>query len=155
MATLLEQSVKLKRLDEKTVINEIFRALESAKDLVLSANKGQLSDNINRDGTPFEKYKDSTEMHWRYKDPPRSGMFDYKVTTNRYNFDWSGDFLKGLNLTIDGEEAVISSTGMDGGKEALVNSTDALGLTDENLKKIIQSKILPELNSFARKTLNI
>ena len=156
MATLLQQSENLKKLNEKAVVNEIFKALKSAENLILLANKGQLSDNINREGTPFENYASTTETHWRYVDPPRSGMFDYKVTSNKYNFDWSGNFLKGLNLKIEGDEGVISSTGMgDLGKEGFIIEQKAIGLTDENLKKIIQSEILPFIHSFARKTLNI
>jgi len=156
MATILEQIKNLEKLSEKVIVDELFKALKDAEKLVLELNKKQLDDNENRDGVTFPNYAGITESYWRKVDMPRTEeLFDYKVTSNKYNFDWSGEFLLGLNLTISGEEAVFGSTGMNGGKELLVVSRKAMGLNDENLKTIIKTKLLPYIHNFARRTLKI
>ena len=153
MATILEQVKRLEKLSEKAIVSELFKALKDAEKLVLELNKGQLKNNESNERSVFKHYHPKTQSYWRFENPPIDES--YKVTSNRYNFEWSGEFLKGLNLTIEGEEGVISSTGMDGEKQVFIESSNAIGLNDDNLKILIKTKLLPHINNFARTTLKI
>lgn len=143
----------MERLNEKAIVRELFKALKDAQKLVLDLNKSQLKNNEDNQRGLFDNYAPRTESYWRFADPPQDPS--YKVTSNKYNFEWSGEFLLGLNLSISGEEGIIGSTGMNGEKQAFIESSDAIGLNDESLKILIRTKLLPQLNNFARTTLKI
>ena len=153
MATLLQQAERLEKLSQKVIVEQLFIALKKAENFVLQANKIQLERNQDSLGNLFSKYKESTQDYWRYVDQPKDPS--YKVTSNRYNFEWSGEFLLGLNMTINDDEAIISSSGMDGKKEAFIISRKALGINDDNLKIIIKNELLPYLHKYARDILHL
>jgi len=156
MATLLEQIKNLEKLSEKAITSELFKALKDAEKLIIDLNKSQLKNNEDRSGILFSNYAYSTENHWRHVDRPKTQeLFDYKVVENKYNFEWSGDFFEGLNLSISGDEAIIDSTGMSGEKEGFIRASEAMGLKVDNLKVVIKTRLLPHLHKFARTTLNI
>lgn len=153
MATILEQRRNLEKLNENAVISELFKALKDAEKLIIDLNKGQLKNNEDNQQVLFDNYAESTENNWRFVDPPLDPS--YKVTGNKYNFEWSGEFLSGFNLSISGEEGTISSTGMSGEKQDFIEASNAIGLNDESLKIVIRKRLLPHLHKFARQTLKV
>jgi len=153
MATLLQQSENLKKLNESVIERQIFKALKEAEVAVLQANKEQLSRGENAEKKIVGEYAIRTE---EYADAKGTFTNVPKDAGMPYNFNWTGEFLKGFTLSVSTTEARINSTGVgSGGKREFLTSENLFGLNDENLKKIIQSEILPFIHSFARKTLNI
>lgn len=151
MATLLEQSENLKKLDENTVFNQIFIALKKAQKQVLDANRAQLSEGKRPDESTVGVYAKATQSF-----ATRDGISKSKKEGDPYNFDWFGDFFKGFTLEVSGDDATISSTGVGSGeKEAFLTQSGLFGLSEEALSIIIRKDILPFINNFARKTLNI
>ena len=134
----------------------MFQAIRQAEKKIIELNKFQLSLGENREGSKNTNYASTTENFWRYEDPPYNNyFFDYKKTSNPYNFEWSGELLRGLKLEVSDELATIYSTNTNGGKDFYVVKEKAFGLNDENLKLIIQTKVIPFINKFARATLKI
>ena len=149
MATLLEQIKNLEKLDEKTVLNSIFDAIKKAQKLFLEANKNQLLKGENSEGQIVGEYSPYTEVF-----ADRDGIFTPKTPGSPYNFNWTGEFLKGFFLNVDNDGVTIGSSGVGtGGKKDFLTNENLFGLTDENLSKIIQKEIIPFINTFARKTL--
>lgn len=152
MATLLQQSENLKKLDAKTIEIQIFKALKEAEVAVLKANKEQLDKGDDSEGNPVGVYDKVTEMMAEFSPKPNKPKEEGKP----YNFDWTSKFLKGFTLSVSGTEATISSTGVgSGGKREFLTTHNLFGLNDDNLSIIIKKEIIPFIHSFARKTLNI
>ena len=134
----------------------MFKAIKQAEKKIIELNKLQLSLGKNREDEENTSYADSTQNYWRYVNPPANNyLFDYKVVKNPYNFEWSGDLLKGLKLEVSDELATIYSTNTNGGKDFYIIKEKAFGLNDDNLKLIIQTKVIPFINKLARATLKI
>lgn len=152
MATLLQQNENLEKLDEKTIETQIFKALKEAEVAVLKANKEQLDKGDDSEGNPVGVYAKATEMMAEFEPIPNKP----KKEGAPYNFDWTSEFLKGFTLSVSSTEAIISSTGVGSGtKRDFLTTHNLFGLNDDNLSIIIQKDIIPFINSFARKTLNI
>ena len=129
----------------------MFQALKKAENKVIEANKNQLLKGENQLGDIVGVYSPYTEI---YAD--RDGILTDKTPGSPYNFNWSGDFYDGFNLSISGDEATISSVGVGSGdKKEFLTTSNLFGLNDENLKEIIQSEIIPFINQFARNTIGI
>lgn len=153
MATLLEQSENLKKLDENTVFNQIFKALKKAQTDVLNANREQLSQGKRPDNTIVGVYAKATEG-FANRDSTFTSV--EKKQGQPYNFQWTAEFFKGFQLDVSGDEATISSTGVgSGGKQSFLTQSGLFGLSDDALSIVIRKDILPFINNFARKTLNI
>ena len=153
MATLLQQSENLKKLNESVIEQQLFKAIREAEVVILDANKEQLSKGENYLGGEVGRYSPYTQG---FADAKETFTNVPKKEGSLYNFDWTGDFLKGFKLGINGNEATITSNVLgDDSKLNFLLNNNLFGLNDENLKKIIQSEILPFIHSFARKTLNI
>lgn len=62
-----------------------------------------------------------------------------------YNFLWTGEFLKGFELRIENQTLSFRNTGTGAGsKKAFFDGyKNLLGLTDENLNRVISERILP------------
>tara|TARA_R110000787_G_scaffold175266_1_gene287751 strand:+ start:1894 stop:2349 length:456 start_codon:yes stop_codon:yes gene_type:complete len=151
MATLLQQVKNLEKLSQKAVTEEIFQALKKAEKEIISLNQGQLSKGQDSEGDIVGEYADITQS---YADADR--INNNKSAGDPYNFNWFGDFFDGFELSVSGVDATISSVGVgSGGKKDFLTTNDLFGLTDENLKFIIKTEILPFIHKFARNTLNL
>ncbi len=98
MATLLQQSENLKKLDEKTIETQIFKALKEAEVAVIKANIEQLDKGDDSEGNQVGVYKKATEMIAEF-DPTPNKPKDFGKP---FNFDWTGEFLKGFTLSVSG-----------------------------------------------------
>ena len=129
----------------------MFKALKIAENKVLEANRFQLLKGENSEKKIVGEYSPFTEIF-----ADRDGISTPKTPNSPFNFNWTGEFLKGFELSISGDEATISSTGTgSGGKQAFLTSNNLFGLNDENLKVIIRTEILPFIHKFARQTLKV
>ena len=152
MATILQQQKKLEKLSPKVTIENIFQALKHAEKLVLDINKSQLSDGDNSLGDNVGTYHPDTQAYYDADSINRVT----KSSGDPYNFDWSGSFFDGFELSVQGIEATISSTGVgSGGKKKFLTTNNLFGLQEDNLKTIIKEEILPFMHKIARETLGI
>ena len=151
MATLGQQIKNLEKLNEKAIVSQLFKAVKEAENKFIEFNKAQLGSGENIYGGIVGLYAESTQG---YAD--RDGISNKKPVGEPYYFDWFGDFYKGFNLSISGEEATISSTGVGSGdKKEFLTTNNLFGLNNENLTKVIKDEIIPFINRFARATLKI
>ena len=149
MATLQEQIKNLERLSQKVIVKKIFEGLKLAEAKVIQANKNQLVLGKDVEGNVVGEYSPYTEAF-------AEKIFTPKTPGMPYNFQWTGEFYKGFNLKVSGEEATISSTGVgSGGKKEFLTTNNLFGLNEEELGVIIQKEILPFIQKFSRETLNI
>jgi len=151
MGTLGQLSRNLEKLNEKAIVDALFSAVKKAEDEFIRLNKSQLAQGEDYLGNIVGVYAKDTQWYADYE-----GVSVPKTAGDPYNFSWTDDFYKGFELTIKGDEAVISSKGVGSGskKNFLINS-NLFGLNNENLDKVIKDEILPFLLKFSRKTLNI
>lgn len=129
----LENVAKQSIIDNSEVIIEVLQ------------NK-QLRLGIGSNGSVVAKnYKKITETYWRFKDPPVDP--GYKVTTNKYDFFWSGSWFNQMYLLVSQEEYSIFSRD---GKTQLLESLHGplLKLTKENNDDINEIVIKRSLGKF-------
>lgn len=119
---------------------------DNAEVIIEVVQNKQLRLGIGSDGSIIaDNYAPSTEEVWRFVDPPIDPS--YKVTSNKYDFYWSGDFFKGMHITVSEETYDILSSD---GKSALLESLygEMLDLTEENNKSINDTIISPAIEKF-------
>lgn len=151
MATLLEQSKRLKKLTEKSIERQLFKAVRSVEDKIIQLNQSQLAIGRDKDNVQVGVYADITAKY-----AEEGNVLQSKDAGSPYNFQWSGDFFDGFNLSVSGVEATISSKGVgSGGKKEFLTTSNLFGLNEENLAKIIQSDILPFIQKHAKSVLGI
>ena len=151
MATILEQVKNLEKLSESVIVEQMFQAIKKAEGEVIKANKLQLVKGEDVEGDIVGNYAKSTQS---YAD--RDGIFAPKKFGDPYNFSWSENFLGGFKLALGNEHITLYSTGVgNGDKKEFLTENNLFGLNEENLKEIIQTKVIPFINKFARATLKI
>jgi hypothetical protein len=157
MATILQQINNLKKLKSSLVVEKVFQALKEAENKVILLNKEQIDKGESVDGDKAKNYAYITEHHFRHVDRPRTEeLFNYKVQSNIYNYDWSGKFLDGFEISVTNKDATIFSTGIGSGEKAsFLLSENLFGLNEENLKKVIKEDILPFIQKYAKSVLQI
>lgn len=79
---------KLKSIEQN--IEEIAKdAIRANIKEILQLNKHQMRSGLDSRGVDVaDNYAPSTEEYWRFADPPKNPS--YKVTSNKYDFYWSG-----------------------------------------------------------------
>lgn len=149
MATLQQQLKKAENLNPEKVTKALFDFIRKIEKKVVDLNKQQLNrDSIDVDGQPIGFYSYATEVISNGR--KRQGEpFDAKDT---------GDFLKGFYITIRGDNIFFSSK--DGKTKDILQSEhwlshDIFGLTDNNLRELIQRDLLPFVLQLYRKELGI
>ena len=153
MATLQEQIRRLEKLSPSKLEEQLFKAVREAENLILRLNKEQVSRGEDIEGSVVGTYAYSTEG---YADADGIHNSDSKQGGRNYNFYWHGNFVEGFRLESSGYEAIITSDGLgDGGKKAFLLESNVLGLNDDNLKRVIQEELIPNLQKFVRTALNL
>lgn len=137
MATLQEQLSKAKRIQPNRLQNDLFKFIRSIEKELLDKNKNQIQEN-SQDifGNPIGFYSQTTEViskGKKKKGEPFSGVD-------------TGDFFKGFYMQEVSGVLRFSST--DPKTNKILNSNNWLsnelfGLSDENLKEIIEQRLLP------------
>jgi len=149
MATIQEQLTKVKKLQPSRLQKDLFKFIKSIEKELLDKNKDQIfnkSKDIN--GNPIGFYSYATEViskGKKKKGEPFTG------------FD-TGDFFKGFYM--QEVSGVLRFGSSDSKTQTILNSKNWLsnelfGLSDENLKEVIEKRLLPFFIENSRNILEI
>jgi len=162
MATLKKALQLSEKINENELSTNLF-------DYIIALKKEFIKLNIEQ----VHNHKDSKEQLLKNKNSNYSGVYTKAteeiasaaspkpLTTKRagdpYNFVWGGDFMNGFYLYKRNQEIIIGSTGTGTGlKEEFFKGYEHLfGLTEQNLKEVVESKLLPLFIKNIRNTLEI
>jgi hypothetical protein len=149
MATLQEQLTKAKKLHPSRLQNDLFKFIKSIEKELLEKNKDQIfNDSKDINGKPIGFYSYATEIiskGKKKKGEPFTG------------FD-TGDFFKGFYM--QEVSGVLRFGSSDSKTQTILNSENWLsdelfGLSDENLKEVIEKRLLPFFIENSRNILEI
>jgi hypothetical protein len=149
MATLQEQLTKAKQIQPDRLKNDLFKFIKSIEKEFLDKNKEQIQeDSKDIFGKPIGFYSYGSELASggkKKKGDPFTG------------FD-TGDWFKGFNMQEVSGVLRFSST--DDKNQLILNSDNWLsdelfGLSDENLKEVIETRLLPFFIENIRNKLDI
>ncbi|WP_438423261.1 hypothetical protein [Aquimarina macrocephali] len=146
MATFLQAQQKAKRQTPQKIKSELFRFIRTLEKELADVNVNRLHDySQDVDGNPIGFYSPGTESitNGRKKE---GQPFDLKDT---------GEFLESLFSEVR-NDSIFFDTKDEKKKEVLINllSKDIFGLTDEDLREVIDSKISPFFLKYLRKNLH-
>lgn len=162
MATLKQALQQSGRINENDLEKGLFDYIIALKHEFIRLNIKQIDD-----------HQDSKGKLLQNNDPAYSGIYTKAteeiatainpkpLTSKRagdpYNFVWGGDFMNGFYLYQKNNQIVLGSTGTGTGlKEEFFKGYENLfGLTEENLREVVKSKLLPLFIRNIRNTLNI
>lgn len=158
MANFQTAIKKAKRLTPQKVKSDLFKFIRAIEKEFIDLNISQIEDSQNSQGKLLENndkrftgfYSESTQGF-----ADLDGISTPKKAGEPYNFLWSGDFLKGFELFIQNETITLFSTGTGAEEKAAFfrGYNHLFGLTDTNLKTIIDGDILPFLLKYYKKEL--
>jgi hypothetical protein len=149
MANFEQQLVKANQISENIVTNVMFDFIRGIEKEFTRLNEIQLNEkskDIYGDAIGFYSY--ATEVISKGK-KKKGEPFDAKDT---------GSFLSKLYAKVENNQIVFGST--DSKVPLIINSDnwlskDLFGLTDEDLNKVIESKIKPFIINYYRKSLGL
>lgn len=158
--TIIEQHLEKaeKELQPNQLMEVLLKYVKSIEDDVFDLNVRQLEDGKDAFGKDLKnKNKKYSGVYSNYtaliakKEKPILP----KVAGKRYNFGWTGDYLKSfeMNLYPDRLEVINTREGSGTKKDFFDGYKDKYGLTKESLSQLIQDKILPFMQNHVRKTL--
>ena len=149
MATLNEQLQKAKKLQARSLQNSLFNFIKRIEKELLDKNKDQIR-NQSKDifGNPIGFYTYATEVLSRGNKKKGAPFTGYET----------GDFFKGFYMQEVAGVLRFGST--DPKTPTILNSESWLsdelfGLSDENLKEVIEKKLLPFFIEHCRTILEI
>lgn len=149
MATLQEQLTKAKKLQPSRLQKDLFKFIKSIEKELLDKNKDQIfNDSKDINGEPIGFYSYATEVISKGKK---------KKGEPFTSFD-TGDFFKGFY--IQEVYGVLRFGSSDSKTQTILNSENWLsdelfGLSDENLKEVIEKRLLPFFIENSRNILEI
>ena len=149
MATLQEQLSKAKKIQPNRLKNDLFKFIKTIEKEFLDKNKEQIrEDSKDIFGKPIGFYSQGTEImsNGRKKAGDPFTGFD------------TGDWFKGFSM--QEVSGVLRFTSTDPKNSIIMGSPNWLsdelfGLSDENLKEVIETRLLPFFIEHIRKTLDI
>lgn len=153
MATLQEQLEKANKLNEKTLITNLFTFIRSIEKQLVKLNKEQIHE-FSSDiyGNALGFYSRATE-YITTNDALLGKGNKIKREGDPFDMEDTGDFLKQLYAKVSKDFITFGSTDP---KTDLILENESLlskelfGLTDENLTKVIKNVILPFYQSHVR-----
>jgi hypothetical protein len=149
MATLQEQLTKAKKLQPNKLQTDLFKFIKSIEKELLDKNKNQIFNNSKDiNGKPIGFYSYATEViskGKKKKGEPFTG------------FD-TGDFFKGFYM--QEVSGVLRFGSSDSKTQTILSSKnwlsdDIFGLSDEDLKEVIETRLLPFFIENSRNILEI
>lgn len=156
MATLSDQLKKAKKIQPRNLSNDLFKFIRSIENEILDKNREQLYEN-SKDifGNPIGFYSGATEVITRGR--KKAGEpFDAKET---------GDFFDGFYMqevsgvlrfgSTDPKTSLILSSAGNEFAQAGWLSDELFGLSDKDLKEVIESRLLPFLIDNSRNILDL
>lgn len=152
MATLQEQLNRVKKLNPERISRILFDSVREIENQIIELNtKGQLFKGTDSEGNRLYNKRTKSSVYSSLTEVISGGK---KKAGTPYTLEDTGDFYKGFFINIEKDKAVIGSKDS---KTALLEADygEIFGLTDKNLKAVIQEKILPLLQKEIRRTLGI
>jgi hypothetical protein len=116
------------------------------REILLDIQKIRLNKGLDTSGKEIGTYSFATEQIAKFENPVKPKKFG-----EPYNFEYTGDFFKGMQLLFKGNEAVFRSKDS---KEELLTSKyeDLLGYTDEDWVEFLKKDLYPAfMKSFRAK----
>lgn len=160
MATLQEQLTRSRSLTPARVSSDLFKFIKSIEREIFDLNIKQIEKAedakglplVNKDTTFDGVYSKLTEDIAAVENPVLP-----KKEGELYNFAWTGDFLSGFDMNVFNDHVEIFSTGEGSGeKKAFFDGYQSLyGLTPESIKIIIETRLIPFLNTYSRQMLGL
>jgi len=158
MATFQQFQKRIQKLTNRKVLElNLFIEIKRFENLFIKFQKEQLLEGETRTGDDItgeygSTYKPVTENYYAKIYEPKSGKD--KITGQKYNMSWDGDFVKGLELIVDEDSATFWST--DSKTETLTLAYDDLfGLQPDKLKELISRVIYPAFMNSIREDLHL
>lgn len=158
MGTLQQQLEAAKKLTPKRVSNDLFDFLKSISKEIVEINKNKIT-NDSKDifEKPIGYYSEATEYITKNNALLGKGN-KIKYAGDPFDGDDTGDWLKGWYVNISNAELRFGST--DSKTELILKSDNWLsdelfGLTDKDLRELIDNQLLPFIIRNNRKILNV
>lgn len=150
MATIQQFSQRLTRIASSKALNLIlFVEIKKAEKYFIEAQKLQLSFGKNNKDEIIGTYSQATENMSQGVATRKP-----KIEGEPYNFEYYGDFFDDMVLDVFTDKASFYSE--DSKTEELINKYEGLfGLTDDNLKEVIKTYIVPAFQKQIRTELNL
>jgi hypothetical protein len=149
MATLQEQLAKSRKIQPKSLENDLFKFLKSIKKELLDKNKEQIrKDSKDIFGKPIGFYSEATDLITGGKKKKGDPFTGFET----------GDFFKGFYM--QEVSGVLRFGSTDPKTQIILNSNywlsdELFGLSDEDLKEVIQKRLLPFFLQNIRNKLDI
>ncbi len=149
MATFKQQLVRAKKINEQRLTNDLFRFIKSIGKEIVKLNVDQINkDSKDIFGKPIGFYSYHTEVLTNGK----------KKQGEPFDGDDTGKWLKSFFLEVQGDSFRIFAT--DPKTHLILDSEswlsdDLFGLSDKNLKALIQSRLVPFFIKNIRQILEI
>lgn len=154
MATFLEAQQKAKRQTPQRVKSELFRYIRTIEKELANLNKDQIHENSSDvSGKPIGFYSKATEFITTNNVLLGKGG-EIKKEGDPFDLKDTGAFLDSLFSEVQNDSIYFDTT--DNKKNEVLDnllSKDIFGLTDQDLRKAIDEKILPFLLKYMRKQL--
>jgi hypothetical protein len=136
-----------KRLESFSVDNSIEKAVKKSSNEIMELNKVNLSKGLNSKGKVVGKYSFFTLRYAKLLKPKKP-----KVVGSRYNFYWTGKFIKGIFITYSNKKIDFKSKGMGYiRKSRFINDNELLGVTKRQGSEINYKILTPKLQSYFKK----
>lgn len=145
MEAILQLHARAKKLTPTKVKRDLFKFIRTLERELAQYNKSQLfADSKDVEGNPIGFYSYATELITKGR----------KKAGQPFNLYESGEFLGRLFAKVE-KDSILFDTKDSKRKEVLTHllSTNIFGLTDKNLNKIIEEKILPFMIDYYQKEL--
>ena len=156
MATLAQISQNLQLLRNKqSFYDEVLRIAARFEAYLIDLNQIQLTEGKNIRGETIGTYSKATEAIAAQESTRES-----KNAGENYNFQWTGELFDGMYLRITSEYLEIFSTAPHA---TIVSETYGnifgenaiFGLTEAHLIEFVRDKLMPEVQRYVWKTLNL
>lgn len=151
MATLSEFRKKAKKLTKTNYSKALFDAIRLYEVEILKLNESQLQGSKTANNKALFSSKTGRGVYSKATEIISGGK---KKEGDPYTLFDTGDFYSGFFLNVSNSKARFGSTDSKA-KDLVLEFGDIFGLTDDNLKAVIDDKLLPFLIQFTRKTLDI
>lgn len=162
MATLKQALQQSEKINENELEKGLFDYVIALKKEFISLNVKQIDDHKDSQGKPLKnKNSNYSGVYTKATEEIASAANPKPLTSKKagdpYNFVWGGDFMNGFYMYQKNNEIILGSTGTGIGlKEDFFKGYEHIfGLTDENLREVVKSKLLPLFIKNIRNTLNI
>tara|TARA_R110000796_G_scaffold19818_1_gene59380 strand:- start:374 stop:817 length:444 start_codon:yes stop_codon:yes gene_type:complete len=140
-----------KRLKSFSVEGSIEKSIKKTSKEIIQLNVNNLDKGLNSNGAVVGTYSFFT-IKYAKKFKARKP----KVVGSRYNFYWTGAFIKGIFITYQGGKIKFQSKGMGyRRKTRFITNNNLLGVTSIQSQKINYGILAPKLQDYFKKHIGI